>query len=173
MLSMVMESRSGGVPGCLRNDSGTIRERGFARLAVMMMKSLLALALLVGFSTSYASAQTTTAPSRLANIDATLHRAIAQAQPMNGCSASRPLQLAMYSAQAVDALATGAAVQHGAVGRTPFGTTSVSTAILTQAAFDVIIGMFMRRASCSTKNAINVVIGGSAAFNALQAGSRP
>ena len=129
--------------------------------------------LFASLSIRNALAHTTTDPTRGAEINAQIHRAIAQVSPIACSSESRTLRFAMSAAQAIDAFATGAAVRHGAIGQTPFGTTNASTALVTQAAFDAIVDLLARHASCKTKDLIHAAIGGSALFNALQSGSQP
>lgn len=130
--------------------------------------------LLAGLPTGNAFAQTTTDSARLAYLNTRIHQMIAQVSPgASGCTESRSLRFGMYAAQTADAFATGAAVRHGAIGRTPFGTTDAPTALVTQAAFDALVGMLTRRSSCSTKNLIHAAIGGSALFNAFRTGSQP
>jgi len=153
--------------------SGTLWERRLGIVASMMKRALLALTLSAGLSIGNASAQTTTDPAQMAEINAQIHQAIAQVSPAASCRESRTLRFGMYAAQVINTLATGAAVQHGAVGRTPFGTTNAPTALVTQAAFDAIVGMLTRRGSCKTKDLVDVAIGGSALFNTLKAGSQP
>ena len=143
-------------------------------MAMMMKRALLALTMLAGLSVGNAMAKTTTDSTRAAAINADIQHAIAQVSAPTAvrCAASPTLRIAMYAAQATDGFTTGAAVQHGAIGRTPFGTTNVATALVTQAAFDTIVDLLTRHASCKTKDLIHAAIGGSALFNALQAGSQ-
>ena len=139
---------------------------------MMMKRAFLALTMLVGVSLGTASAETT--GTMLAGaIDANIRNAVAQVSPQaRTCTPSQTLRIAMYAAQAADAFTTGAAVQHGAIGRTPFGTKQTPTAFVTQAALDTVVDLLTRHTSCQTKNFIHAAIGGSALFNALHVGNK-
>jgi hypothetical protein len=74
----------------------------------------------------------------------------------------------MYGGQVADAFVTGAAVRHGSIGRTLFGTTTTPVALITQGAFDALVGAFTRRSGCTAKTAISAAVGASAIVNAVQ-----
>ena len=79
----------------------------------------------------------------------------------------------MYVAQAVDAFTTAEAVRGGAQGRTPFGSASNPLSyIASQGVFDLAVGALAHRASCKTKNVLNIGIGASAMMNAAQDGAK-
>ncbi|HEX3468554.1 MAG TPA: hypothetical protein VHT05_10785 [Candidatus Elarobacter sp.] len=121
-----------------------------------------------------AAADLPSPPQLLTQANAELHQAIGQTSSgsvTRSCSASPALRIATYSAQAVDGLVSGAAVRHGATGRALFGTASAATYLASEAAFDLVVGAFTRRASCGTKNAVTAVAGASAVLDATQAGT--
>jgi hypothetical protein len=89
-------------------------------------------------------------------------------EPAETCPALQPVRYTMYSSQIVDAFVTGAAVRHGSIGRTPFGTTTTPVALLTQGAFDALVGALTRRSGCSVKTGISAAIGASAIVNSVQ-----
>ena len=136
----------------------------------MIRRPLLALASFAGFSIAPAHAQATP-QNWVGALNVPLRQTTGPSAPSGACAPA--LQTAMYSLQAFDATATGAAVQHGAIGRTMFGSADAANYILSEAAFDAVIGMFTRHDGCKTKNALRFAIGASSMFNALNAGSRP
>jgi hypothetical protein len=84
------------------------------------------------------------------------------------CPALQPVRCAMYGGQVADAFVTGAAVRHGSIGRTPFGTTTPPVALITQGAFDALVGALTRRWGCTAKIARSAAVGASAIANAVQ-----
>jgi hypothetical protein len=89
-------------------------------------------------------------------------------EPSDSCSVEKPVRYTMYGAQIVDAFVTGAAVRHGSIGRTVFGTATTPVSLLTQGALDVVVGALTRRSGCVAKTAINGALGASAIVNAVQ-----
>ncbi len=89
-------------------------------------------------------------------------------EPAETCPALQPVRFAMYGAQVADALVTGAAVRHGSIGRTLFGTTTPPVALITEGAFDALVGALTRRSGCTAKTALSGAIGASAIVNAVQ-----
>ncbi len=89
-------------------------------------------------------------------------------EPSESCPALQPVRYAMYGGQIADAFVTGAAVRHGSIGRTLFGTTTTPVALITQGAFDALVGALTRRSGCTAKTAISAAVGASAIVNAVQ-----
>ncbi len=89
-------------------------------------------------------------------------------EPSETCPALQPVRFAMYGGQVADAFVTGAAVRHGSIGRTLFGTSTTPVALVTQGAFDALVGALTRRSGCTAKTASSGAIGASAIVNAVQ-----
>ena len=136
--------------------------------APMKIRVFFATLLLSCASLGTSLAATNADPPWMATLNAQVHAATLG--PASPCRSNVALRNGMYAAQAADAFATGAAVKHGAIGRTPFGTTDAFTSLATQALFDIIVDRLTTHASCGTKNLLHAAIGGSAVFNAFAAG---
>jgi len=82
---------------------------------------------------------------------------------------ARDLRVPMYGLQLSDAFATAAAVRGGASSRTPFGSNrSAFGYVVSESAFDAIVGAFTRHDSCGARNTITGIIEGSALLNKLE-----
>jgi hypothetical protein len=134
----------------------------------MKLRALLACAFAAVFLPCMASADPNSGPSPDSS---DLYKGVAAMlgnEPSETCPALQPVRYAMYGGQVADAFVTGAAVRHGSIGRTLFGTTTTPVALLTQGAFDALVGALTRRSGCTAKTAISAAVGASAIVNAVQ-----